>query len=477
MKTKILSTIILAILLFPGLLVVGQVPQKINYQGVARNSSGTIMSNRTIGLRFSIHETSAAGPEIFVETMTAITNNYGTFTAEIGGGVASIGSFATISWSTGAKYLQIKIDPNGGTSYTDMGTYQILSVAYAQYAKNVLNNDDADPNPSNELQTLSIVGDQLTISNGNTVTLPGGGSTTTPGGSNGNVQFNNSGALGGDNNLFWDNTNKALGIGISTLETRKLKIYGTDAVSARIAITNPTTGSTASDGFQIGTSTVSDLDLLLWNYEAGRIRFGTNQTLRMCISAEGRLMLGPSDATPGGLMEINGNTNTGLPHLLLTEDDTEYARLMFKNTAATTKNWTVAGNSQTTDANSRLNFWYYNGTSGTDWLSITGTGEVQHAKTGESHILPIAYGFVNSAGSIVTGTSNVSSTWNSAGNRYEITIAGETYYYNQYITVITPSGSSVVPYTNSSAGKLWVTLKNLSGTSVQENFQFVVYKP
>jgi hypothetical protein len=42
-----------------------------------------------------------------------------------------------------------------------------------------------------------------------------GGGSTTPGGSNGNVQYNNAGAFGGENNFFWDATNKRLGLGIT----------------------------------------------------------------------------------------------------------------------------------------------------------------------------------------------------------------------------------------------------------------------
>lgn len=43
--------------------------------------------------------------------------------------------------------------------------------------------------------------------------LGGGGASGTPGGANTNVQFNNSGAFGGDSNFVWDNANKRLGIG------------------------------------------------------------------------------------------------------------------------------------------------------------------------------------------------------------------------------------------------------------------------
>lgn len=41
----------------------------------------------------------------------------------------------------------------------------------------------------------------------------------TPAGSTGYVQFNNAGALGGDAGLFWDNTNKRLGIGTTAPAT------------------------------------------------------------------------------------------------------------------------------------------------------------------------------------------------------------------------------------------------------------------
>ncbi len=53
-----------------------------------------------------------------------------------------------------------------------------------------------------------------------------------PGGTNGAVQFNNSGVFGGDNaNLFWDNTNKRLGIGTTT-PGAKLEVVNTMMVSA-----------------------------------------------------------------------------------------------------------------------------------------------------------------------------------------------------------------------------------------------------
>lgn len=180
-----------------------QVPQKMSYQAVARDASGIPITNHTIGIKFTVRESSASGPDLFSETQTALTNSLGTFSVEIGGGTATLGSFNGIPWGNGPKFLNIKIDPAGGTSYTDMGSYQLLSVAYAQYAKDVLNNDDNDANPNNEIQSLSISGDQLSISSGNTVTLPSSGGGSMSGTANQVVKFT-SATAGGNSQIFDD---------------------------------------------------------------------------------------------------------------------------------------------------------------------------------------------------------------------------------------------------------------------------------
>ena len=51
-------------------------------------------------------------------------------------------------------------------------TSPLYSVPYALYAKDVENADDADADPSNELQTLTITGNELSITNGGSVILP-----------------------------------------------------------------------------------------------------------------------------------------------------------------------------------------------------------------------------------------------------------------------------------------------------------------
>lgn len=99
--------------------------------------------------------------------------------------------------------------------------------------------------------------------------------------------------------------------------------------------------------------------------------------------------------------------------------------------------------------------------------------------TGTSNLAtPIAYAFINSGGAVVNGTPNVSSSWNGASSRYEITISGETYIYSSYVTQVTvSSGSRYTATTNSVSGNLLVYIYDTTGTKTQQAFQFVTYKP
>jgi hypothetical protein len=67
--------------------------------------------------------------------------------------------------------METAVDLAGGTSYSAMGTSQLMSVPYALHAKmadSVINDNvnDADADPTNELQNLSISGDTIFLSNG-----------------------------------------------------------------------------------------------------------------------------------------------------------------------------------------------------------------------------------------------------------------------------------------------------------------------
>lgn len=157
-----------------------QSPEMFKYQAVARNSSGQILSYQNVSLRISILQGTATGLAVYVETHSGITNNFGLINLDIGGGTQVSGSFPNIDWSAGPYWAKVELDNTGGTNYSLYGTSQLLSVPYALHAKSVDvdNVDDADHDPANEIQSLSIANNMLSISDGNTVVLPGLGATS-----------------------------------------------------------------------------------------------------------------------------------------------------------------------------------------------------------------------------------------------------------------------------------------------------------
>ncbi len=188
---------------FIATLTLAQAPQKMTYQAVVRNSTDALITNTPVGMQISILQTSPTGVAVYIETHTPVTNANGLATVEIGNGTPVAGNFSTIDWSAGPYYLRSETDPTGGTTYTISATSELLSVPYALYAGNgfsgnyndltntptnvssfandagyITSPNDADSDPSNEIQSLQLAGQVLTISSGNSVTLPAGGGNT-----------------------------------------------------------------------------------------------------------------------------------------------------------------------------------------------------------------------------------------------------------------------------------------------------------
>ena len=91
---------------------------------------------------------------------------------------------------------------------------------------------------------------------------------------------------------------------------------------------------------------------------------------------------------------------------------------------------------------------------------------------------PVAMANIGSNGAVVSGTSNVSSTWNAGSGWYEITIAGVSYHYNTsgHVTNATLSTCATCHVReDSSGGKLLIRISDASGNPVQQEFQFVTH--
>jgi hypothetical protein len=145
--------------------VFAQAPQKMSYQCVVRNASGVLITNQNVGIRISILHSTPSGTVVYQETYSPNpqTNANGLATIEIGGGVPVTGTFSAINWASGPYYLKTETDPTGGTSYTVIGTSQLLSVPYALDAKTAENYSESDPVYSawNKSAGISITSSQV----------------------------------------------------------------------------------------------------------------------------------------------------------------------------------------------------------------------------------------------------------------------------------------------------------------------------
>jgi len=117
--------------------ILAQAPQSFKYQAVARNSDGTAIKNSPIGLKLSILSGSADGTVVYSETFTPVSNSIGVFNVNIGKGSPLSGNFADIDWGADNYFLNVAIDPDGGSNYTDMGTTQFVSVPYSLYTASI----------------------------------------------------------------------------------------------------------------------------------------------------------------------------------------------------------------------------------------------------------------------------------------------------------------------------------------------------
>ena len=201
--------------LFCAITFAQSVPQGINYQAVARDASGAVLMNQALTIQFSvISDITTMPPTIsWQETHTVNTNDYGLYTAVIGGGTSTtVGSsltFDVIDWGASNHLLKVEVDFGGGL--VDMGITAFMSVPYAINSANpgpaggngldgidgidgldgIAGNDGVDGADGQDgvqgltgaagtngvdglgiAQTLSISGDTLFISSGNYIILP-----------------------------------------------------------------------------------------------------------------------------------------------------------------------------------------------------------------------------------------------------------------------------------------------------------------
>lgn len=277
------------------LITYAQVPQTINFQAQARGSDGKLLESKPIKTRFSILESTSSGSPVYTETHDATTDNSGLYNLSIGGGTTVQGDFATINWAIQPKFLKVEVDAGGGTGFTLISTFQLASVPFALYAAKA----DTSMHDSDK-QSLSVTGNQLTISNGNSVSLPStltqwvdvspgisydnrvGIGTTTPrsfldvwstdGNSQYSINASNTNSQGQAGIAFWNNANGWL----------KMALLG-DQVTDGDALGQPGQGTV-----QI-LSQASAKDMLVGTLNNQDLILGTNNLERLRVSKSGHI--------------------------------------------------------------------------------------------------------------------------------------------------------------------------------------------
>jgi uncharacterized protein (TIGR02145 family) len=131
-----------------------QAPQKFSYQAVVRNANNELVTNKQVGMKISLLQTSETGTAVYEETQTPTSNANGLVSIAIGGGTKVSGDFDKINWANGPYFVKTEIDPAGGTSYSLITTSQLLSVPYALFAAN------SQPGPKGDTGAQGPKGDQ-----------------------------------------------------------------------------------------------------------------------------------------------------------------------------------------------------------------------------------------------------------------------------------------------------------------------------
>lgn len=125
------------LLLYLSHVICAQVPNKILYQSVVRNTKGQVLVNGQISFEISLHQGVSTAVPFYVERHTVTTNQDGLATLQIGNGNVISGNFQNINWNNTPIFLRSKVDIFGNSVFLLEGVTKLLSAPYSLYAGQV----------------------------------------------------------------------------------------------------------------------------------------------------------------------------------------------------------------------------------------------------------------------------------------------------------------------------------------------------
>ncbi|WP_321371250.1 hypothetical protein [uncultured Draconibacterium sp.] len=518
------STFILFLLSVACLTGFAQLPDAFNYQAAVRSSSGEILADQNVNFKISILEDTETGNSVYSETHAVSTNSFGLVNIQVGQGTVIDGVFDPGNWGASPHFLKIEIDADGGDSFTHMGTSQLLAVPYAFHAKTVEvdNVEDADADATNEIQTLSLSGTQLTLSaGGGTVTLPSSGETT---GDNWGTQ-----TVISDASLTGNGTSASpLSVDGDLTDDQTLSLSGNNlTISDGNTVSLPTVttpwqdadnGITYQDGHVgIGDNPTSTSSLRVANYNNKASLFGINNSegnatiqllnqnangqsayfrspIRIADGSQGEGKILMSDAGgiatwgdlptssslwsednsniyyTGGKVAVGKNPGSDLRQFQSVTTENHQAVAAENNGTYPTLYVKNNGSGPAAEFKNRLRI-----SDGTQGDGKVLTSDASGNTSWETQMTPIAYGIVNSNGVEFNRSSNVAVTHSNTGE-YVISIENEDYFYQEYICNATIINGYGFIRATSSGGKLFIKIKDSTGTDADMYFSFVVFK-
>jgi len=487
--------------------VFSQVPSTFNYQAVVRNASGEILANKTISFRISLLKNTETGEVVYSETHSLSTNNFGLVNLKIGGGAKLSGTFSPENWGE-VIFTKVELDPEGGSSFSHLATTKLSSVPFAFMAQTVVNDmvDDADADATNEIQTLSLSGTLLELSNGGgSVTLPASGGG---GGDNWGAQsVNTNASLTGDGTSGSPLSVVADGDGDDSNELQTLSINASNLTlsdgGGTVALPASPWNETASKVEYIGDKIVSIKE---GSGSGLKTKSGSRANPpKLEVSAQERTAISIYNETslyPGlDIWNEEGiaakfNNNSDKPVAVFENYDVGLAA-QFKNEIQIADGTQGDGKVLTSDADGKaswesdlnVNDLTANGdvfinqnlevaddlTVGS--VTISGS-DVKTQNTGDANMLPIAFGKV-SGGNLYGHTSNVSSVEKDDTGKYKINISGFTAYNTTVITATKMGGDPwVVAQVGSfSSGYIKINVYDIKNDDyIDGTFSFIVYQ-
>lgn len=133
-----------------------QTPNQFKYQAVLRDNEGAIIADESVSVQIDILQSNMNGSAVFTENHDLTTTSNGIINLNIGANA----DLSVIDWSADTYFVKITV--NG----EEMGTSQLLSVPYAQFANEAGNAFSGNYNDLTNTPSLSeLASDNNSINN------------------------------------------------------------------------------------------------------------------------------------------------------------------------------------------------------------------------------------------------------------------------------------------------------------------------